>query len=158
MVMMPPLERSLLVLSVLLLLLHYPVWTKVQTQLDATFSSAISQSPASLVEFNVSWCTTCANATDIVEKVSANFEATGRACAFFSVDAEVNSATASAYDVQLYPTIKLFANGRVFDYEWDLTVEKLTAFIDRKLSPSPNALQSVYDAQQVVSGSTGLRV
>ncbi len=142
-------------LLAILLLAVLPVW--MQQQLDeSNFAAFLAQNPAVLVHFVVPWCSFCDSSARVLQQ--AEKKLAGSVCRFAQVDAERSSGLAMAHGVQQYPTIKLFVDGRNFDFEWELTSANIVDFVQRKLSPHPTMLYSAYDASRIARSDGPLKV
>ena len=84
-----------------------------------------------MVEFYAPWCTHCKKLEP--EWESAATELKGQAT-FMKFDATTDESLARGYGVKGFPTIKVFVDGEVGDYEGERTAKALVAFAKRRLS------------------------
>ncbi|KAF9382801.1 hypothetical protein CPB97_006932 [Podila verticillata] len=107
------------------------VISQVEVVTDATFESKVTNSNKNvLVEFYTPWCGHCKDLAPTYEKVGYDF-AKEKDVIIAKVDATVETATVSKYDVSGCPTIKYFAaDGTVIEYEGGRDEQDFIDFIN----------------------------
>ncbi len=108
--------------------------TNVQHLTDATFDSIVMDpSKSALVEFYAPWCGHCKNLAPTYKKLADAF-AGEESVAIVAVDATENRATAEAYGVKGYPTLKWFPAGadkEAVDYSAGRDLDSFVEFINK---------------------------
>lgn len=102
----------------------------VKTLDSSNFDSVIASGDNVLVEFYAPWCGHCKNLKPIYEKVAQAF-ATEKSCVVAALDATEAGDIAQKYGVTGYPTLKIFTNGEVKDYDGDRTEEDFVKFLNK---------------------------
>lgn len=116
----------------------------VMTQLDASnFHSHVAQHDT-LVMMAAPWCGHCVSARPILEKVAQAFSS--EACDVAYIDADQHKDIASEFGVRSFPTIKMFKDGQVEDYQGARTEQAFVEFLNSRCgthrSPSGGLLPS----------------
>ena len=113
--------------------------TNVQHLTDATFNSIVMDpSKSALVEFYAPWCGHCKSLAPTYKKLADAF-AGEEDVAIVAVDATENRATAEAYGVKGYPTLKWFpagANKEAVDYAAGRDLDSFVEFINEHAGTS----------------------
>eukprot|EP00929_Paragymnodinium_shiwhaense_P114054 TRINITY_DN82375_c0_g1_i1.p1 TRINITY_DN82375_c0_g1~~TRINITY_DN82375_c0_g1_i1.p1 ORF type:complete len:512 (+),score=127.56 TRINITY_DN82375_c0_g1_i1:89-1624(+) len=93
---------------------------------DANFSAIVrSDAGAVFVKFYAPWCGHCKKLAPTWAALATQLEG---AVQVAQVDASKEERLAEEHDVSAYPTLKLFANGVVYDYDRDNSIESLVAW------------------------------
>lgn len=77
------------------------------------------------------WCGHCKNLAPVWDKLSvavSDASIVGRDIRIGQVDATLELAQAKRFDVRGYPSLKLFSQGKVYDYKGPRTLEALEKF------------------------------
>ena len=107
-----------------------------------TFDEAIASNELIMVEFYAPWCGHCKKLEPEYEKAATDLK--GKvALAKVDADKEVNGALRNRFGIRGFPTIKVFRNGKVTDYEGGRTAEAITSFLLKQTLPSVSNLNSV---------------
>jgi protein disulfide-isomerase A6 len=102
----------------------------VKTLTSDNFDSVVLNSGNNvLVEFYAPWCGHCKNLKPIYEKVAAAF-ANEKHCVVAAIDATQAKDVADKYKIASYPTIKMFVNGKVEDYDDGRNEEDFVEFLN----------------------------
>ena len=113
---------------------------------DSDFDAVVSQSELVLVEFYAPWCGHCKKLAPEWEKAAS--EVKGQAV-LAKVDATVETKMAEKYEIQGYPTIKVFREGQlVGDYSGGRTAEAIVSYVKNNLGPAVSLLS---DASSLAS-------
>ena len=93
--------------------------TNVMVLTDDNFDQTVSDNPFMLVEFYAPWCGHCQQLAPKYAEVADYFQnANISEVKIAKIDADECTKTAEKYQVDSYPTIKLFKNGDVLDYPY----------------------------------------
>jgi len=115
--------------------------------LDAsTFDAYILKTPLVLVEFYAPWCGHCKQLIPEYEKAANILAAEDLPLAKIDAADEKNQKLAETYEVQGFPTIKLFKNKKATDYLGERTSDAIVAFMKKRASPAVKELQHDSDA------------
>jgi len=79
-----------------------------------------------LVDFYAPWCGHCSTLNPIWDELSVQLKGQINVA---KVDATANRQVAQRFQIEAYPTIKYFRQGRVYDYNGHRTVEDLKNFV-----------------------------
>jgi protein disulfide isomerase len=113
---------------------------------DSDFDAVVSQSELVLVEFYAPWCGHCKKLAPEWEKAAS--EVKGQAV-LAKVDATVETKMAEKYEIQGYPTIKVFREGQLAgDYSGGRTAEAIVSYVKNNLGPAVSLLS---DASSLAS-------
>jgi len=108
---------------------------------DDNFDSYLDENEVTIVEFYAPWCGHCKAFAPTYEQVAQELD--GKA-GVGKVDATVQKEIAEKYQIQGYPTIKIFKNGKNFDYKGSRSkqdvVSKVLEYADPDWSPPPEAV------------------
>jgi len=108
-----------------------------------------------LIEFYAPWCGHCKRLVPVWDQLAK--EAKGFSVA--KVDCTVEKNVAADQGIRGFPTIKLFHNGQVFDYQGPRTAEAFQQFVSNKIggaapaeaaTPTPAAAPAAANAEGVV--------
>eukprot|EP00759_Apiculatamorpha_spiralis_P035280 PhF_6_TR36156/c1_g1_i2/m.52581/K09580/PDIA1, P4HB; protein disulfide-isomerase A1 len=92
-----------------------------------------------LVEFYAPWCGHCKKLAPEWEKAATALKGQ---VTLVKVDATVESELAGGYGIRGYPTIKVFRDGQVTDYEGGRTADAIVQFARKRLSPPVEELKA----------------
>ena len=102
---------------------------------DLNFDDAIKNNPIIMVKFFAPGCGHCKRFKPEYEKAARMIKEQKKPYVLAKMDATDNSETSDKYDIQSYPTVKLFIGGTPTEYEGDRTAEAVISFIDRLVGP-----------------------
>jgi len=102
---------------------------------DQNFAQVVLQSKEPfLLEFFAPWCGHCKNLEPIWKTVADEVKEENAAFKIGAIDATEHTVTANKYGIKGFPTIKLFIDGNVEDYEGGRSKSDILNFIHEKLS------------------------
>jgi protein disulfide-isomerase A1 len=106
----------------------------VETLTSANFESVLAKEPLLFVKWMAPWCGHCKELVEPYEKAAAELK--GRAV-LAEVDATKEESLSKKYNVDGYPTLKLFSNGEeIADYKGNRDYVSMVKFIDRASKPA----------------------
>jgi len=104
---------------------------------DANFEPFVTANPYTFVEFYAPWCGHCQQLTPIFVSSAKASEVP-----FGKVDCTANKQICEIYQIQGYPTLKLFfSSGKAVDFEGERDEATILAFLQKKTGP-PSLLQT----------------
>jgi len=107
---------------------------------DDNFDDQLKANPIMLVEFYAPWCGHCKKLAPEYE--TAATELKGSEVAIAKLDATAETKTGGKYQIQGYPTLKLFRDGEPSDYEGGRTSKDIVNFMKRQSGPAVKVLDS----------------
>eukprot|EP00730_Choanoeca_flexa_P005603 TRINITY_DN11984_c0_g3_i1.p1 TRINITY_DN11984_c0_g3~~TRINITY_DN11984_c0_g3_i1.p1 ORF type:complete len:585 (+),score=149.67 TRINITY_DN11984_c0_g3_i1:40-1794(+) len=104
---------------------------------DDNLTSALEEDPDKiwLVEWYAPWCGHCKQLKPEYEEASRQLHSSTPSVALAAIDATVHSETAGEHDVQGYPTLKVFRNGKSYDYEGGRQAADIVSYMKKQASP-----------------------
>jgi protein disulfide-isomerase A1 len=117
---------------------------KVLVLTEANFEETLAKYPLVLVEFYAPWCGHC-------KKLDPEYSAAAETLkdetdiALAKVDATIEEKLAQKFQVQGFPTIKLFRNGKDSEYQGGRTAKDIAGFLKKQQGPSVKVLASASD-------------
>lgn len=114
------------------------------------FQKALDHFDNLLVKFYAPWCGLCtAFAPDYV-KIAAELKEKGLNVTLAKVDTPGEQELIEKYDIQGFPTLKLFRKGRKTDsYQSHRSVDAIVSWITRKIGPPAAVLEDIENAETV---------
>lgn len=146
--------RSLVILALLALTLcadEYPKEENVIVLTDDTFDAFIGSHENVLVKFYAPWCGHCKKLAPEYSKAAVALEKENLFLA--QVDATAQKKLAEKYQIQGYPTLKLFSNGAVIEYNGGRTEKDIITWMKKKTGPATATLKTVEDVEKFKEGS-----
>eukprot|EP00829_Urostomides_striatus_P013516 TRINITY_DN3760_c0_g1_i3.p1 TRINITY_DN3760_c0_g1~~TRINITY_DN3760_c0_g1_i3.p1 ORF type:complete len:476 (-),score=149.57 TRINITY_DN3760_c0_g1_i3:18-1445(-) len=119
---------------------------------DANFDDIIQNNKVVMVKFFAPWCGHCQHLAPEYEKAAEMAIKNNKTFILGELDATVQKQTAEKYGVSGYPTLKLFIEGNIIDFDGERTAEALYAFMDKKSSPPTKELESIEQIKEQVKG------
>lgn len=113
-----------------------------------------------MVKFFAPWCGHCKEFAPEYEKVAKKAKELGKPYILADLDATVHKKAATKENIEGFPTVKLYVNGKAIDYNGERTKDEVLAFLDKKTGPVSTKLETIDDIVSVKDGKrdgNGLR-
>jgi len=120
---------------------------------DETFEDEINKHDVAFVKFYAPWCGHCKSLAPKWKEVAAKFKDSENV-AIAQVDCTEHSAVCGKYQVQGYPTLKVFlggVSGSVDDYQGDRSTGALIEFVEKKTVPPISVLSSAEEIEAALN-------
>jgi len=118
---------------------------EVHVLTDDTFDSFIAKHDTVLVDFYAPWCGHCKRLDPELDKAAGELEGLGPVVA--KVDATIEKALGMRFEVQGYPTLKLFKNGNPTPYEGGRTAKDIVAILKKQSGPAVRPLTTAAELE-----------
>lgn len=140
--------RSLILLALIVFACceDYPKEENVIVLTDDTFDAFINSHDHVLVKFYAPWCGHCKKLAPEYSKAAVVLEKEELYLA--QVDATVQKKLAEKYQVQGYPTLKLFSKGAVIEYNGGRQEKDIIAWMKKKTGPATTPLKTVEEVEK----------
>ena len=96
---------------------------------DDNLPTIIHDEPVVLVMFYAPWCHHCKQMTPEFSRVATTLKTRTPPIPLAKLDCTVHTNMAEKYEVSVYPTLKLFRNGRAGDYEGPLPAAEMLEYL-----------------------------
>jgi len=117
------------------------------------FDTVVSANPVLFVEFYAPWCGHCKHLAPEYEKAATELK--GRVpLAKVDADSATNKPLASRFEIQGFPTLKLFRNGKPTDYQGERSAEAIVSFLKRQVAPAVTTLSTTEDVDKFSKDDT----
>ncbi|KAG2385919.1 hypothetical protein C9374_003068 [Naegleria lovaniensis] len=137
------------------------VASSVLAQDDLTsknFDEKVASKEFALIEFFAPWCGHCKKLAPEYATLAEKF-ANNEKVSIFKVNGDDESDLMTKYQIQGFPTLKLFKNGKFFrDYDGDRTAEAIAQWLNKKTGPVAVPIDSESALQELKSSSKVLVV
>lgn len=111
------------------------------------FQKALDHFDNLLVKFYAPWCGICTSFAPDYVKIAAELSDKGHNVTLAKIDTPGEQELIEKYDIQGFPTLKLFRKGRKTDsYQSHRSIEALVSWITRKIGPPAIVLDNVEQA------------
>eukprot|EP00668_Euglena_longa_P000840 GGOE01001012.1.p1 GENE.GGOE01001012.1~~GGOE01001012.1.p1 ORF type:complete len:488 (+),score=121.41 GGOE01001012.1:1188-2651(+) len=135
-----PLVSIFAVPALLVSFLSTLVLANVETLTETNFDEFISQNELVLVEFYAPWCGHCKRLEPEYERAAK--ELAGQGPVLAKVDATAEKSLGERFDVEGYPTLKVFHSGNPSPYEGGRTAKDIVAFMKKQAGPAVKLLDT----------------
>eukprot|EP00045_Choanoeca_perplexa_P011025 m.115225 g.115225 ORF g.115225 m.115225 type:complete len:621 (+) comp15484_c0_seq2:75-1937(+) len=104
---------------------------------DANISSSVDEDGSIwLVEWYAPWCGHCQQLKPEYEEASRQLKEKAPTVKLAAIDATIHAESASNNGVSGYPTLKVFRDGKVYDYDGGRTATDIVSYMTEQASPS----------------------
>ncbi|XP_065053857.1 protein disulfide-isomerase A4-like [Rhopilema esculentum] len=100
------------------------------------FDDVINKHNVILVEFYAPWCGHCKTLAPKYEKAAQRMKNESPPVPFAKVDATVESDLGSRFEVQGYPTLKIFRKGQAYDYDGPREEDGIVNYMKEQSDPN----------------------
>lgn len=140
--------RSLILLALIVFACceDYPKEENVVVLTDDTFDGFINSHDHVLVKFYAPWCGHCKKLAPEYSKAAVVLEKEELYLA--QVDATAQKKLAEKYQIQGYPTLKLFSKGAVIEYNGGRQEKDIIAWMKKKTGPATTPLKTVEEVEK----------
>lgn len=107
------------------------------------FTDTVDSESLMLVEFYAPWCGHCKKLAPEYEKAAKELKENDPPIKLAKVDATVESDLAQQYNVQGYPTLKVFRKGKATDYKGERDQYGIASYMRGQVGPSSKILSSL---------------
>eukprot|EP00667_Euglena_gracilis_P009483 EG_transcript_9632 len=146
-----PLGSMFAVPALLVAILSAFVNANVEILTESNFDEFISQNDLVLVDFYAPWCGHCKRLEPEYEKAAAELAGLGPVLA--KVDATAEKALGERFDVEGYPTLKVFHSGNPSPYEGGRTAKDIVAYMKKQSGPAVKHLDTADALAQFIPKS-----
>ncbi|CAI9266749.1 unnamed protein product [Lactuca saligna] len=109
---------------------------------ESNFDAAISSFDFIFVDFYAPWCGHCKRLSPELDKAAPMLSGLKKPIAIAKIDAEKYSRLATKYEIDGYPTLKIFMNGVPTDYYGPRKADKLVRYLKKFVAPDVTLLES----------------
>ncbi|KAK4708439.1 hypothetical protein R3W88_029364 [Solanum pinnatisectum] len=109
---------------------------------ESNFEAAISTFDYMFVDFYAPWCGHCKRLSPELDKASVNLAVLKQPVVIAKVDADKYSRLASKYEIDGFPTLKVFMHGVPTDYYGPRKADLLVRFLKKFVAPDVSVLNS----------------
>lgn len=128
----------------------------VATLTSKTFDGTISKEELVLVKFFAPWCGHCKSMAEDFSKAATALK--GKAV-FADVDATVEESLAQKYNVEGFPTLKLFMNGKeLTDYKGGRDFDSMVKFVENARKPAFESVNTKAEHDEFMTQNKGSNV
>ena len=141
---------SILIISLLSLSLceeDFPVENDVIILTDSTFDKAVAKYDYLLVLFYAPWCGHCKKFHPEYEKAAKTLRKENLYLS--KVDATVEKKLAEKFEIQGFPTVKLFIKGEAIEYTGGRKEQEVINWMRKKTGPATKLIQSTEDIDKL---------
>lgn len=139
--------RQLLVPCLVALAMGYEVDEGVIIGTSDNFDTIIAENQHVLVEFYAPWCGHCKTLAPEYAAAAQELANQESATKLMKVDATVEEALGSKFDVSGFPTLKFFNNGKATEYTGGRTKDEILAYLKKKTGPPAEPLTTFEAAE-----------
>ncbi len=125
---------------------NYPKENNVIVLTDSTFLKALDEYENLMVLFYAPWCGHCKKFHPEYEKAASSLQKENIYLA--KVDAESNKKLSEQYQIESYPTIKVFIKKREYTYDGERNEESVIDFMRKYSAPALKLINNKEDAEK----------
>lgn len=107
---------------------------------DDSFAEFIANNEFVLAEFYAPWCGHCKQLAPEYEKAADQLLEAGSPVKLAKVDCTVQQQIAQQFEIQGYPTLKWFRNGKATEYQGPRDASGIVAWVNKKSGPPTHTL------------------
>ncbi|EDO32930.1 predicted protein [Nematostella vectensis] len=111
------------------------------------FTEVVNRESLMLVEFFAPWCGHCKQLAPEYEKAAQELQKNDPPIPLAIVDATIESELAQKYEVQGYPTLKVFRKGKATEYKGQRDQYGIASYMRSQVGPSSRILSSLKAVQ-----------
>ncbi|XP_062165127.1 protein disulfide-isomerase 5-2 [Alnus glutinosa] len=109
---------------------------------ESNFDSAISTFDFILVDFYAPWCGHCKRLSPQLDEAASILASLKEPIVIAKVDADKFSSLASKYDIDAFPTLKIFLHGIPVEYNGPRKADLLVRYLKKFVAPDVSVLDS----------------
>jgi len=144
-------KQTLLLLVCIFALSHcFEEENNVLILTQENFKSALSTYENVLVEFYAPWCGHCKKLEPEYAKAAGYFKDEGNKIRLAKVDATVETELAKEYEIDGFPTLLMFIEGRESEYTGGRTSNNIIGWIKKKVEIPSVSIDKVSDLETIV--------
>ena len=125
----------------------FPIENDVIILTDSTFDKAVSKYDYLLVLFYAPWCGHCKKFHPEYEKAAKTLRKENLYLS--KVDATVEKKLAEKFEIQGFPTVKLFIKGEAIEYTGGRKEQEVINWMRKKTGPATKLIQSVEEIEKL---------
>lgn len=114
----------------------------------SNFGSFVERHPKVFVKFYAPWCGHCKAMAPAYSKLAEKMKNQENGIPIAKVDATIEKDLAEKYQIQGFPTLKMFINGEPVDYNGERNEEAITEWIQSKNELRVKELKTLEDLEQ----------
>ena len=130
---------------------EFPLEKDVMILTDSTFDKAVEKYEYLLVLFYAPWCGHCKKFHPEYEKAATVLRKEKLYLA--KVDATVEKKLAEKFEIQGFPTVKLFVKGEPIEYTGGRKESEVINWMRKKSGPATKDLKTAEEVEKTVNGS-----
>jgi len=119
----------------------------VVTLTASNFDEIVNPADIILVEFYAPWCGHCKHLAPEYEKAAQTLKSNDPPIILAKVDATVETDLGSRFSIQGYPTMKIFRQGKEFEYKGPRDAAGIINYMQKQAGGSSKSLKTVADVE-----------